>query len=222
MIINYTLKRSKRKSIAISVEQGKVTVKAPMRARSDLIEQFVFSKSDWIQQAMDKSMEHIKRFEPLINLHYALLNGKLIEIDFENNINTKLKEGIIFINRKYFGNKDAIFLQITKLYKKLATEQLLHRFKELANHFGFVYSSIELTSAKKKWGSCDTRKRIKLNFRLLMLPQPMQDYVIIHELCHLVEHNHSPKFWNNVAKYIPNYKQVRKELKGYSILNTLY
>jgi len=222
MIIDYTLKRTKRKSIAITVICGKVNVNAPLKSSKELIEQFVFSKSNWIQSAIDKYNTQMQKFEPLINQHYVLLNGEYIEIDFENNINTKFKDGVLLVNRKYFGKKELIFGQIAKLYKKIAQNSLIPRCELIAKEFGIKFESIQLTSAKKKWGSCDSKGRIKLNYRLIMLRQELQDYVIIHELCHTIEHNHSNKFWAQVGKYETNYKQLRKELKSYSLLNTLY
>ncbi|MCL2598699.1 MAG: M48 family metallopeptidase [Firmicutes bacterium] len=222
MIISYSLKRSRRKTIAIKVLDGKVQVTAPMRASKDLIEQFVFSKSGWIHEVLEKTHKEKSRFEELIQQHYCLLEGDLIEIDFESGIRTKFKNGVLWIDKKYFGDRQGIFLQIAKAYKKRASVDLINRCKEVAAKFDFACGDIGLTNAKKKWGSCDSKGNIRLNFRLLMLRPLLQEYVIIHELCHILEHNHSAKFWEKVALFCPGYKQLKKELKGYSLLNTIY
>ena len=75
------------------------------------------------------------------------------------------------------------------------------------------YNRVGLTSARKKWGSCDNKHMIRLNFRLIMLPMECIDYVCVHELSHMIFANHSSNFYNLVQQYIPNYFEIDKWLK---------
>ena len=83
-------------------------------------------------------------------------------------------------------------------------------------------SSLKLINFKAKWGSCDKLKNIKLNWRICMLPDTVLYYLIVHELAHILEFNHSIKFWQVVEKYCKDYKILRKELKKYDFLTNLY
>jgi predicted metal-dependent hydrolase len=77
------------------------------------------------------------------------------------------------------------------------------------------YKNLRLSSAKTRWGSCSGQNTISINWRLSILPEELLEYVIIHELAHIKEKNHSSKFWDLVSQFCPDYKQKRKELKGY-------
>lgn len=95
-------------------------------------------------------------------------------------------------------------------------------FKQKLDYFsckiGVRYLNFKICSAKNKWGSCNAKGVISLNYKLIHLMEDLIDYVIIHELCHLKEFNHSRSFWNLLEKYCPKYKIMRKELKKYSCI----
>jgi len=80
-------------------------------------------------------------------------------------------------------------------------------------HYGFAYKRVFIKNQKSCWGSCSERGNLNFNYKLAFLPPHIADYVIIHELCHLAELNHSPRFWSLVAQTCPEYKQRRKELR---------
>lgn len=98
-------------------------------------------------------------------------------------------------------------------YKKLAREIIPPRVEEFAQKYGFTYTSIRITSAQSRWGSCTSKKTLNFTYRLALAPQEVIDYVIVHELCHLRQMNHSSKFWAEVAAIMPDYKNQEKWLK---------
>jgi predicted metal-dependent hydrolase len=83
-------------------------------------------------------------------------------------------------------------------------------------HYNFVYGRVSIKNHKSLWGSCSVRKNLNFNHRITQLPQDQADYIIVHELCHLKEMNHSEKFWALVAQTVPDYRSIRKELRSYS------
>lgn len=83
-------------------------------------------------------------------------------------------------------------------------------------HFSFV--SIRVRNQKTRWGSCSSKRTLSFNFKILFLPTHVADYIIVHELCHLKELNHSPAFWRLVARTIPNYNEIRKSLRMHTII----
>ncbi len=90
---------------------------------------------------------------------------------------------------------------------------LEHRIDVYNRHYGFDFNDIKIKRMKSRWGSCSTKKNLNFNYRLIELPERLIDYVIVHELCHLKEFNHSKKFWNLVALMMPDWKSLRKELR---------
>jgi len=98
-------------------------------------------------------------------------------------------------------------------YKKLARETIPPRVAEFAEKYGFEYNSIKITSAMTRWGSCTSKRNLNFTYRLALAPEEVRDYVIVHELCHLRQMNHSRKFWKEVSDIMPDYKIREKWLK---------
>ncbi len=97
---------------------------------------------------------------------------------------------------------------------KAAALKLAQSKVEYFNKFyNFKYHQVTVKNQKTRWGSCSRRGNLNFNFKLMFLPAVTADYIIVHELCHLREMNHSPRFWALVAKTFPNYKLIRQDLK---------
>lgn len=109
--------------------------------------------------------------------------------------------------RKVYSEAD-----IKELYKK-ARDILPHRLKFWSEITGFTPTGVKITSAKKRFGSCSPKNSLCFSVFLFDYPAEAIDYVIVHELCHIKEHNHSARFWALVQKYMPDYKERQKLLK---------
>jgi predicted metal-dependent hydrolase len=103
--------------------------------------------------------------------------------------------------RQYAAHKDAALV--------LARERLA-RFNR---QYGFAVGKVRVGNQKSRWGSCNKKGDLSFNYRLMLLPEHLQDYVIVHELCHIKEFNHSAAFWALVAQTLPHWKELRKELR---------
>ncbi|MEK7628957.1 MAG: SprT family zinc-dependent metalloprotease [Patescibacteria group bacterium] len=107
-------------------------------------------------------------------------------------------------------------LSSRKLYIKHKDEALVlaqNRVNYFNQFYGFKFNKINIRNQKTRWGSCSKKGNLNFNYKIALLPAYAADYIIVHELCHLSEFNHSRNFWNLVAKTIPNYLAIRKELK---------
>ena len=101
---------------------------------------------------------------------------------------------------------------------KYTALQLFKQEVEFFNSFyKYPYRKISVRNQKTLWGSCTRDGNLQFNYKLTLLPKRMRDYVIVHEICHLKEHNHGSKFWELVAKAIPDYKQIRRAMHGYAM-----
>lgn len=97
--------------------------------------------------------------------------------------------------------------------RKFSEMYLAHRVEHWAKVTGLTFNHLHVKELKTKWGSCSTLRNINLNWQLILLSEGLIDYVIVHELMHLHEMNHSPRFWRWVAKYFPDYKRAKAQLK---------
>jgi len=123
----------------------------------------------------------------------------------------------------YFKSSKRIFVRKStkadyKKYKETArqiAEQKIERFNKM---YGFKFKSISIKNQKTRWGSCSIKGNLNFNYKIALIPEKMADYIIIHELCHLEQFNHSKKFWNLVAKAMPDYSDIRKQFKNNIII----
>jgi predicted metal-dependent hydrolase len=98
-------------------------------------------------------------------------------------------------------------------HKEQARALVHERIRFYNQFYNFRFNRIAIKNTKSMWGSCSAKGNLNFNYRIVFLPPPLADYLIVHELCHLYEFNHSKRFWNLVAATIPAYKELRKELK---------
>lgn len=99
-------------------------------------------------------------------------------------------------------------------HKQDALEFIGQRIDHLNQDCQFAFNRVNIKNQKTRWGSCSAKKNLNFNYKLLFLPQEIADYIIVHELCHLQELNHSSQFWNLVAESIPDYKTIKKQFKN--------
>jgi predicted metal-dependent hydrolase len=98
-------------------------------------------------------------------------------------------------------------------YKEKALSFVQESVAYFSQTYGFEYKKINIKRQKTRWGSCSKKGNLNFNYKIIFLPENIRDYIVVHELCHLKELNHSKKFWDLVAKIIPDYREIRKELK---------
>jgi predicted metal-dependent hydrolase len=97
-------------------------------------------------------------------------------------------------------------------YKEQARTLAHERVVYYAKHYQFTWGAISIRNQKTRWGSCSSKGNLAFSYKLALLPPHLADYIVVHELCHLKELNHSDRFWNLVEQMIPNHKALRKEL----------
>ncbi len=101
-------------------------------------------------------------------------------------------------------------------YRQQAERLIKKRADELCPRLGVTYGRLSIRGARTRWGSCSRKGNLNLNWKLMMLPEPVIDYVVIHELAHLKEMNHSKKFWDLVAEHCPQWRKHGKRLKDHA------
>lgn len=102
-------------------------------------------------------------------------------------------------------------------YKEEAMRLVEKRVKFFSKKYNFSFSKIFIKNQKTRWGSCTKNKNLNINYKIIFLPKKQQDYIIVHELCHLREFNHSRKFWSLVEKLLPNYLDIKNDLRNHEL-----
>jgi len=98
-------------------------------------------------------------------------------------------------------------------HKEAAREFVQNRLVILNSAYGYTYKRVSIRVNTSRWGSCSEKGNLNFDYRIIFLPRHLQDYLLVHELCHLREMNHSTRFWNCVAQTLPNHKELRNELQ---------
>lgn len=195
--------RTNRKSIAIQIKRNKeVVVRAPLFLSDKKIMGFVEEKKAWIN----------KKLSELQDL-FVLEDGAVIPIlgkEYEVSIGDHKTE---ISDKIYLSNKNSREELIQLLKSKVRGEIV----DVLSKYPMFYFNKVRITSAKTRWGSCSSKGNLNFSWRLAFFDKEIVEYVVVHELCHLIHMNHSDKFWREVEKYCPNYKDIRKRLKNTSV-----
>lgn len=215
--MEYTIIRKKRKTLGIKVsQQGEVIVLAPYQVNIKTIENILAKRKDWIVEAKNS----IKRYvsgdsflflgeEYVINLIETQDNNKSIEFN-----GSKFN---VFINEESVNNlNNKIKELLYSKYKEDFLKMINYRMSSLAQIIGVKPNKVSVRYQKTIWGSCSYDDNISINFKLALAPLEVVDYILIHELCHILHKNHSKEFWMSVQTIMPNYKEKRKWLKANS------
>jgi len=205
------VKKLGRRSISLLIDHGKLEVRAPFLTDDGTIIRWVKSKSSWIQKKLSQIPEY--REHKFIDGELFYYLGSQYPLRFDENVKNDRR-----ITAKLSPENRGVFIannktQLQKLYRYLARNYLAKRLKELSKYTNIPYEKMRLSSAHTRWGSCSSNGTISLNWKLIMAPAGIIDYVIIHELCHVRHMNHSRLFWQLVTHYLPDCKERRKWLR---------
>ena len=214
MKIAYNIKYSNRKTLNITVERDRsVIVRAPKNTPVEKIEKIVQSKKQWIKEKINHSQKYPLNYSPkefvsgetllYLGHHYQLL------------VKDDKFESIIFNQRFSISksNQD----KANKLFKKWYISKAIEKIKPLAKRYaanlGVQYNECKISEMKYRWASCTSKNNIIFNWKIIKAPLHVVEYLVVHELAHLIERNHSSRFWNIVSIQVPNYEKAKKWLK---------
>lgn len=209
--INYALRRDRRR-LSMRIDEHGLHVGAPRSLPLFEIESFIKKHGVWVLQKLDAFVHHSDaRRLPIHDGARLPVLGEEISVRVTAGGNRGLwKPDELWLAAR--PNADLASLARRALQRR-AMEHFAPRLTASVAHLGKAVPPLALSSARTRWGSCSARSGIRLNWRLIHLPAPLIDYVIAHEAAHLVEMNHSPRFWAVVESLYPDWRQARGELK---------
>ncbi|NVK37739.1 MAG: M48 family metallopeptidase [Gammaproteobacteria bacterium] len=214
----YRVIRSKRKSAAIHVRGGQVEVRIPNFVEDQWALEFLYSKRHWVKQKLSHQA-HKAEQRPIIKHGASLLwQGQSKRIQLNDQVKgVQVLEKEIVIGAKDDNHAQA---QLTEFFKQQAKVLMVKRTLEVAQLYGVSdqLQDVRLRRTKTKWGHCTSKGVIQYNWLILGAPLAVIDYLICHEVSHLIHPNHSQRFWNTVKRYCPDYKTHQAWLKQNSHL----
>ena len=213
-MIEYTLTRSGRKTLGIYIKNGSVEVRAPLKLSKSEIDRFVASKKNWIISKLSLSQMQAEKKKAFV-LHYGdklFMRGNLYPLMARDGRRAGFDGKCFYMPP---GLKPEQIKDICiKMYRNLAKIHITDRVAVYAKQMGVVPAAVKINSAKTRWGSCSARKSLNFSWRLIMATDDIIDYVVVHELAHISQMNHSKRFWAVVENVLPDYGERRVRLKG--------
>ena len=213
---NFSIKikrTNRKKTIEIKILDGFVQVNSPKHITEEEILKLIKNKNYWII----KKLEYKKKtkFKKFINNETFFLLGSNYKLKLKKDSDKKVKINKSFLE-VYLPEdflKDEIRNLICKWYINKATDYLNKRTNDFAKVMDVKPHSVIVKNYKSRWGACYSNGKITYNWKIIMAPRHIIDYLVVHELCHLIHFNHSSFFWNSVKEILPNYKECKNWLK---------
>lgn len=233
----YKIIRKKRKTIGIKITpEGEVIITSPFNVSEETILNIIKSKEKWIKTKLQLFIQNssyknrnFKTGEKISymgrELEVRIINENQIELLMNSKLNNNIvkilnEKVIVCVNNKY-NREDIIREYIIKFYKTEAERVLKERTLYYSKILSVSPKIITIKDQKTLWGSCSSRGNINYNYRLIMAPMNIIDYVVVHELSHLIHMNHSKEYWRTVEEVLPDYKERKQWLKAYGYMLSL-
>lgn len=212
MVFEYDVIYSQRKTICVSISPfNKITVRCPKYTREAVIDGFLEQKSAWVIRTLSMNAKRMAAYGDIIRYEKVLVCG--------------IKMPLV-VDETERITCDAVYVRdrnnVKDVYIKTFSDDFLAFAKKLSEESGLTANSFSVKGFKGRWGCCDAKKNIVFNYLLFMLPEHLQRYVIMHELCHTVCMNHSHGFWILLGRKFSDYESCRRQLKTYDFLTDLY
>jgi predicted metal-dependent hydrolase len=219
--IEVVVTRKNRKTISIKISEScEIIICAPLNIDDEKVKEIIKDKEEWVAQSLKqietKRKENVSFKEGILYLgiRYTLdihkVKHKTLKIIFDNNTFN------IYISESLLEKEMDVHLKelLTKWYRVQARRIFQERVNYYSSKLKLSPKRMAIKDQKSRWGSCSSKGNINLNYRLIMAPIEIIDYVIVHELCHLVHLNHSKEFWALVKEISPNYLKYKEWLKN--------
>ena len=203
------------KTVSIQVSRGKVKISVPKNLEQFKIDKILKSKSKWIKKKLFlqskitsfRNKEYVSGEDFLyLGRHYRL------KIIMGQKYNTEFKDGYLKVTVKDKSNTQKIKRLIKKWYLEKAQLHLNKMTLDLSKELGVDFHSVKVRNYNSRWGSCSSTGKIFYNWRIIMAPVKIINYVVLHELVHLKEHNHSIRFWKLLKSHYSNIDYAKQWL----------
>lgn len=218
------VRSARRRSISIEIAKAQVVVRAPYFVAKADIEKFVREKSLWVQQKLAQQEQQLSAL-PTYNFangsSLPYLGGQLTLVVHTQPKADVVRYGaqllVILTSRSRLPDEQQTKRLVCQWYQEQALTLLQAKTDAAVARLGAKYAGITIKATRSKWGHCTAQGAIQYNWQILLAPEPIVDYLVAHEVSHLLHHNHSPAFWAVVGSLCPDYKKRRAWLKTHGM-----
>jgi predicted metal-dependent hydrolase len=215
---SYTLRRSgkRRRSIGLSIDDRGLVVSMPLRASERWLHRVLQDKAQWIVRQLADWEARKPPVAKWIDGQFVRFMGEPLTLRVVASLFDApplLRGRQLFVHVTDPASQQVVEQAVTQWYRREAEVLFRQRIAHYAPLMQVSPSAVALSSARTQWGSCNTRGTVRLNWNLIKMPLRLIDYVVVHELAHLIEMNHSAAFWQEVAAVLPDYQRRRNDLR---------
>lgn len=219
------VRTNRRKSADIRVDEGAVSVVVPIHTSPEKIAALLKTKRRWIKEkiTLHRELTPVSTKQYVSGEAFAYL-GRNYRLKVERGSFTpvRLLNGRLLVMVPDGADQPHMIRNaLLRWYKQQASLKLTDKVTRFAPMLGVEPAGMGIKTFKSRWGSCTAKGKLEFNWQIMMAPSRMVDYVVIHELCHLIRHDHSPEFWREVTRLMPDYQQRRDWLKSNAAKLTL-
>ena len=212
------VRTGRKRSASIGLLGGLVTVRVPRTLSERLIRDLIAKRTPWIKRKLQEQSDRPNippkkyvsgELVAYLGKHYRL------KVVIGSPPSIKLGRGYFeaTVTKTDSDPTSTIRALLKVWYRSLAEKRLSEKTVRLAKVVGVNPTSVTVKDYKSRWGSCSTQGDISYNWRIILAPHSVVDYVVVHELCHMLEHNHSRRYWQHVERHVPNWREYREWLK---------
>ena len=216
-LIHRTNKKIKRISLTLE-NKNEIIVKTPLKFKSHMIKEVVYEYKEWILKSIQRvpsknSFDFVSGgVIPFLGKQYPM---NLVINESMKNVKFSLNDEVFMVEYNETCNEYEDFIEGLKLFYKYNAPKIIDPlFEKWSDQTQFFPNKVGYRYAKGRWGSCNHINNISINYKLLQFEQKVIEYVVLHELCHIQEKNHSKKFWDLVSFHMPDYKKIESLLKS--------
>jgi predicted metal-dependent hydrolase len=198
--------------------EGNLIIKSPKVSQS-YIEKLLLKKANWINRSRKKLLNKKGKALDFSKESELLFMGKLYPLTFQKQTKKRTSlafDGNAFILHYHLYDEAVFQKRIDYFYKEKAKNHLPPLVEEWASQMSLTPNRISFRKTKRQWGSCSAKNDLSFNTMIIKLPQPLIEYIVVHELAHIRHKHHQKSFWAEVAHYLSHYKSLVKELKIYT------
>lgn len=218
--IQFAVVFRKRRTLSIRVEtKDGITVFAPMGLNEEQILSMVKTKSKWMLRKLHQFQESsFSRTEKqFVDGEVFLYEGNEyrlhVFLEEARRLPYVKQEEKQFLVYSPTTNQEVIKQALIAWYREKAMDRIQERVAYYRTYFDMKPNRVVVKNQKKRWGSCNSKKDLFFNWKIIMAPAPLLDYLVVHELCHMIHLNHSKEYWQLVGSILPNYKMIKTSLR---------
>lgn len=218
----FTIVRSRRRSISIEVQSARVVVRAPQRIAESVLHEFLHEKNLWVQEKIREQQQVLAAIPQHTYVAGSTLPylGKEITLVLGTGSEARVvlheqQLHVLLSRRRRMSAPEQTRRLVQGWYQQQALRLLTDKTTQLAESMGLQHTGVSIRATRTKWGHCTSRGAIQYNWQIILAPESIVDYLVAHEVSHLRHHNHSRAFWQLVESVCPDYVQCRRWLRAH-------